>query len=97
MNAAAYPEVLRMVKFDLGISTDKRDDYLMSVIEGCDVEILRKGIILDGSNADDLLLLNDYVCYTYRHRTENVPLSENLRLRLVNRRVRRAANAHTTE
>lgn len=92
-----YNSILALVKYDLGISSDKRNDYLKSVIEGAHGEIERKGITLDLSKSDDMMLLSDYAAWVYRKRTENVPISANLRLRIINRRVREAAKSNDNE
>lgn len=92
-----YSEILKMVKFDLGISSNKRDDYLLKYIEGAAGEISRKGITLDLESSDDMILLADYTAWVYRKRTENVPLSANLRLRLTNRRVKEGADRYAKQ
>ncbi len=90
-------QVLELLKLDLGISTDKRDKYFNAVLEAAVLELKRKGISLDLTNADDQMLLSDYAAWQYRKRQENIPMSENLKWRLMNRKMRMRAGGNASE
>lgn len=79
--------LLEMLKIDLGIVHNKRDEYLKNCIRGTIGELNRKGIELDVENMpiDDLMLVVDYTAYNYRNRDNNVMLSNNLLYRIRNR------------
>ena len=83
--------VLKLLRLDLGISHDKRDDFLKPLIESSKVEIEQKGIGLDLSLVEDQMLLSDYAAWRYRKRTEDVPMSNNLRQRIRDRTIKRRA------
>lgn len=62
-----------------------RDAYFISLLQGCQKEIQRRGIKLDLNSADDQMLLTDYSAWSYRKRQEDAPLANNLQQRLRNR------------
>ncbi|MDO5559416.1 MAG: hypothetical protein Q4F95_07435 [Oscillospiraceae bacterium] len=84
--------VLNLLKIDLGISHTARDAYLNNKIAGCQEELRDKGITLDLTKADDVMLLSDYTAWQYRHRAENIPLSKSLDLRIKNAVTKERAN-----
>ena len=84
-------EVLKLFKLDLGITHDRRDAYFNSLLQASLLELKRKGIVLDLSQADDQMLLSDYAAWLYRKRQENVPMANNLNWRIMNRKVRKRA------
>ena len=77
--------LLHLFKIDLGITHNLRDAFFINLINGCIKEIERRGITLDQKSADDQILIVDYAAWTYRKRTEDVPLAENIQHRLRNR------------
>ena len=79
---------LNLLKLDLGITHNLRDEYYYSMLQGANKELERKGITIDLNSMDDQMLLSDYTAYNYRNRSLNVPLSANLQLRIRNRIVR---------
>lgn len=88
-------QVLAMFKADLGIISTARDNYFTNFIAAKKAELEEKGIKLliekDGgteANIEDIMLLSDYAAWCYRKRTENIPLSNNLRWRIRNRIVK---------
>lgn len=88
-------QVLAMFKADLGITSTARDNYFTNFIASKKAELEEKGIKLliekDGdteANIEDIMLLSDYAAWCYRKRTENIPLSNNLRWRIRNRIVK---------
>jgi len=81
-------EVLKLFKLDLGITHDKRDTYFYALLNAVSMELGRKGITLDLAQADDQMLLSDYAAWLYRKRQEDVPMSNNLNWRIMNRKVR---------
>ena len=88
-------EVLKLLKLDLGITHDKRDAYFNALLNSAVLELERKGIVLSLAEADDQMLLSDYAAWLYRKRQDNVPLAKNLKLRLMNRKVRARAQGVT--
>lgn len=88
-------EVLKLLKLDLGITHDKRDAYFNALLNSAVLELERKGIALSLAEADDQMLLSDYAAWLYRKRQDDVPLAKNLKLRLMNRKVRARAQGVT--
>lgn len=86
--------VLKLLKMDLGITHSARDEYFLSFLNGCKSEIERKGITLDLNNLDDQILLSDYAAWMYRKRQEDVPLANNIQLRIRNRIVKERSAAN---
>ena len=84
-------EVLKLLKLDLGITHNKRDTYFIALLDSAVLELERKGIALSLAEADDQMLLSDYAAWLYRKRQDDVPLARNLKLRLMNRKVRARA------
>ena len=84
--------VLKLLKLDLGITSNARDEYFNNLLESCKKDLEGKGIVLE-ENADDMQLLSDYSAWAYRKRQEDVPISNNLKHRIRNRIVKvRAGN-----
>jgi len=90
-------EVLKLLKLDLGITHDKRDAYFNALLNSAVLELERKGIVLSLAEADDQMLLSDYAAWLYRKRQDDVPLAKNLKLRLMNRKVRARAQGVTDD
>ena len=88
-------EALKLLKLDLGITHDKRDAYFNALLNSAVLELERKGIVLSLAEADDQMLLSDYAAWLYRKRQDDVPLAKNLKLRLMNRKVRARAQGVT--
>ena len=88
-------EALKLLKLDLGITHDKRDAYFNALLNSAVLELERKGIALSLTEADDQILLSDYAAWLYRKRQDDVPLAKNLKLRLMNRKVRARAQGVT--
>lgn len=80
--------ILSLLKLDLGITTNGRDEYFTKLIDGVIKEIERKGITLDVLNVDDQMLISDYSAWKYRKRQEDIPLAQNIQLRIRNRIVK---------
>lgn len=80
--------VLAIVKQDLMIKSTLRDAYLQQLITACCKDLSGRGIYIDDS-IDDTLLLADYVAHCYRHRTDDAALPQHLQLRLNNKKCRR--------
>ena len=88
-------EALKLLKLDLGITHDKRDAYFNALLNSAVLELERKGIALSLAEDDDQMLLSDYAAWLYRKRQDDVPLAKNLKLRLMNRKVRARAQGVT--
>lgn len=80
--------VLQLLKLDLGISSDSRDTFFNAYIEAARCEIERKGFEIKLDEVEDQILLSDYTAWKYRKRTEDVPLANNLKKRIVDRIVK---------
>lgn len=80
--------ILAIVKQDLMIKSTLRDAYLQQLIIACCKDLRGRGVYIDDS-AEDTLLLADYVTHRYRHRTEDAPLPQHIQLRLNNKKCRR--------
>lgn len=79
-------DVLRIVKQDLMIKSDVRDDYLKTIIKSCESELNGKGVRINNT-VEDTLLLADYSAFRYRHRTDDVPVPQNIQLRIQNKKL----------
>lgn len=78
-------EILGIVKYDLGITSENWNDYLEHLIEVSKTEIGREGITLQ-DNAGDNQLIVMYTAYLYRKRTgEQAGMPRMLRYALNNR------------
>lgn len=79
-------ERLAVLKTDLGILTDKSDEYLGLLLSTAASFITREGIALSDGRTDDDMLQVMYAAYLYRKRAgENVPMPRMLRYALNNR------------
>jgi hypothetical protein len=77
--------LLHLFKIDMGITHTLRDAFFISLLDATIEEIERRGITLDKTAADDQMLIIDYAAWTYRKRTEDIPLANNIQHRLRNR------------
>jgi len=84
--------VLILLKIDLGITHNLRDEYFLTLLISCEQELAGKGIRLNLTDSQDQILLSDYAAWQYRKRTEDTPLSNNLKWRIRNRIVKGRAN-----
>lgn len=76
---------LQMLKIDLGISTDKIDQFLTGLIIAARKFIQREGITLDGSPEDEAIV-EMYAAHLYRKRREaETAMPRMLRFELNNR------------
>lgn len=78
-------DILKFVKFNLGISTDLRDEYLNHIIESTISRLKRTGIDPEGQDND---YQNEYFSYVvdevsnmYRNRGGETSLPDGLRQR----------------
>ena len=83
------PEVLELFKLDIGIKNTIKDSYFTTVIESCKNELIRKGIVLDLTNAEDVMLLSDYSTWRYRKRQEDLPLPNFIQTRIRDRTIKK--------
>jgi hypothetical protein len=77
--------VLNLLKIDLGITHSLRDSYFIKLIQGTMKEIERRGITIDNNAIDDQMLIADYAAWTYRNRSTDTPLANNIQHRIRNR------------
>lgn len=84
-------EVLNLVKAQIGLTTNSRDEYLKSIIAGCKNELLNvQGIKIDESKPDDLMFLVDYSAWRYESKDSDAGMPERLHWRLRNLYVQKA-------
>ncbi len=84
--------LLDILKNDLGITHTKKDTYFLNLLEGRKRELEKKGIVLDINNIEDVILICDYTSFCYKNRDEDVELSKNLKLRILNKKMESRAN-----
>lgn len=65
--------ILTLLKADLDISTDKKNDYLITLIKASREFISQEGIVLTDSYGDGILV-EMYAAYLYRKRREANPV-----------------------
>ena len=83
--------ILQLFKLDLGITHNLRDSYFIVLLDSAKRKIEGKGIKLDITKAEDMMLVIDYAAWLYRKRQENLPLSRSLQFRLHSRIIKEAA------
>lgn len=77
--------VLPLVKANLNITQDVRDDYLKAIISGVDRQLQEEqGLELNDSNPYHLQFVVDFSAWRYRSRGENGAMPQHLRWRLNN-------------
>lgn len=77
--------LLSLVKENLNIKTDVRDEFLTAIINGVITELEdEKGIVLDSANTNHVMFVVDYSAYRYRSRGEDGAMPIDLRFRLNN-------------
>ena len=77
-------QVLELLKVTLGIMTDKRNEYLLSIIDSVISELeSEQGIIIDNNDDLHIMFIVDYSAWRYRSRGEGV-MPRNLQFRLHN-------------
>lgn len=67
-------EILVLVKQNLDITYDYRDEYLVSLISTSESSIQEEGITLDLGDAKDVNLVVMYAAYLFRKRAEDNPV-----------------------
>lgn len=77
-------DILTVLKTDLEVSTDSRDEYLNNLIKLAEAAITTEGITLDDT-VEDGMLVATYAAFLYRKRRENVSMPRSLRYLLNNR------------
>jgi hypothetical protein len=77
--------IINLLKLDLGIQHNLRDAFFIQLVKGTIGEIEKRGIKLDLNNASDQMLIVDYSAWVYRKRQEDLPLANNIQIRLRNR------------
>ncbi|HFD1717835.1 TPA: hypothetical protein QFK61_002075 [Enterococcus faecium] len=77
-------QILELLKVNLGIMTDKRNGYLLSIIDSVISELeSEQGIIIDNNDDLHIMFIVDYSAWRYRSRGEGV-MPRNLQFRLHN-------------
>lgn len=86
--------ILEILKSDLGIKHEKRDEYFKKLIQSAIKQLERKGVISENEyDVEYSILVSDLVSWNYRHRQENVPMAMNIQQRIRDRIVRLRTNA----
>lgn len=76
---------LPLVKANLNITQDVRDEYLTSIINGVVQQLQNEqGLVLDEANPYHLMFVVDLSAWRYRSRGEAGPMPQYLRFRLNN-------------
>lgn len=77
-------QILELLKVNVGIMTDKRNDYLLSIIDSVISELeSEQGIIINNDDDLHIMFIVDYSAWRYRSRGEGV-MPRNLQFRLHN-------------
>ena len=77
--------MLKLLKIDLQITSDKIDDLLVSILDGAETTLEGTGIRLEGTVEDDNLI-RMYAAYLYRRRKDgDSGMPRMLRLAINNR------------
>lgn len=77
-------QILELLKVNLGIMTDNRNEYLLSIIDSVISELeSEQGIIIDNNDDLHIMFIVDYSAWRYRSRGEGV-MPRNLQFRLHN-------------
>ncbi|MDQ8566023.1 hypothetical protein Q3F77_09640 [Enterococcus faecium] len=77
-------QILELLKVNLGIMTDKRNEYLLTIIDSVISELeSEQGIIIDNNDDLHIMFIVDYSAWRYRSRGEGV-MPRNLQFRLHN-------------
>lgn len=79
---------LSLLKQDLGIAHTKRDEYLTKMISSCYNELEDRGVEISQNSIDDEMLLADFAAWRYRNRDKDVPLANNLMIRIRNKQTK---------
>lgn len=75
---------LELLKANLGITSDARNDYLQAVIDSVTDELMNeKGIDIKDDDNVQIMFLVDYAAWRYRERGEGV-MPRNIQYRLHN-------------
>ena len=70
---------LKLIKTQLGISAQTRDDYIAAVLKGTKKELEEiQGLDLDIENPQHLMFLVDYTVWRYNSKDEEVGMPERL-------------------
>ena len=86
-----YTTVLKLMKSDLGLSGEHRDEYLLSLISAADRELDGRAVHLCDENIEHAVLLSDYSAWKYRKRITGEPMPEHLKLSIRNAQVKNRA------
>lgn len=78
-------KILSLLKQRLGISSNKRDEYLQAIIDGVVSELETvQGITIDQDNEAHVLFVIDYSDWRYNSRGEDGSMPMHIRWRLNN-------------
>ena len=84
-------EVLTLLKLNLGITHDLRDELLIAEINATKEELNGKKINLNLEKAEDKILLLDLVLWRHKKQDENIALPKSIDYRIKNKIVKSRA------
>lgn len=91
MDETLLANCLQLLKLDLSITHNLRDDYFINALKTAKKEIEKMGVDLsDTTSVEDTKLIVDYTVWNYRKRQEDVGLPRNLKFRIHNRVIQKA-------
>lgn len=80
-------EILVLLKQNLDITYDYKDDYLVSLISASEISIKKEGATLDLGDSNDVNLVVMYAAYLFRKRAEDNPVMPRMLRYALNNRV----------
>lgn len=80
-------EILVLLKQNLDITYDYKDDYLVSLISASEISIKEEGATLDLGDSNDVNLVVMYAAYLFRKRAEDNPVMPRMLRYALNNRV----------
>ena len=80
-------EILVLLKQNLDITYDYKDDYLVSLISASEISIKMEGATLDLGDSNDVNLVVMYAAYLFRKRAEDNPVMPRMLRYALNNRV----------
>ena len=80
-----HEEMLAALKIDLGLTTTKYDERLVTYLERAEQEITREGVRLSGERTDDVNLVIQYAAWMWRKRDTGEGMPRMIRWQINNR------------
>lgn len=78
-------DALNILKTQLGITTNARDEYLNAILNGVQSELQEiQGLVIDMTNPTHLMFIVDYAAWRYTSKGEDGGMPQRLHWRLRN-------------